>query len=69
MASGRSPRSSSSDATGRIDYEHIYWDQASVLAQVGALDISMLPALGADQSRVLVDAGAPLNTLVRTGRR
>jgi carboxymethylenebutenolidase len=47
----------------RIDSEHIYWDQASVLSQVGVLDIAALPALGADQSRVLVDPGAPLNTL------
>jgi len=48
---------------GRIDSEHIYWDQASVLVQVGLLDGSALPVLGAGQSQSLVDETAPLNTL------
>jgi carboxymethylenebutenolidase len=46
-----------------IDSEHIYWDQASVLAQVGLLDPAGLPVLGAGQARCLLD-GAPLNTLL-----
>jgi carboxymethylenebutenolidase len=54
---------------GRIDDEHIYWDQASVLAQVGLIDLATLPALGVDQSQVLVDGDAPLNAHVRAGRR
>jgi carboxymethylenebutenolidase len=38
---------------GLIDSEHIYWDQASVLAQVGLLDPNSLPVLGAAQARCL----------------
>ena len=40
---------------GLIDSEHIYWDQASVLVQVGLLDPTGLPVTGAKQ----VDALAP----------
>jgi carboxymethylenebutenolidase len=36
---------------GRIHHEHIYWDQASLLVQVGLLDPSRLPVTGADQAR------------------
>ena len=50
---------------GRIDNEHIYWDQASVLVQVGLLDGARLPVLGTEQSRSLVDSAAALNTLAR----
>ena len=32
-----------------IDSEHIYWDQASVLVQVGLLDPTGLPVTGAKQ--------------------
>ena len=38
---------------GLVDSEHIYWDQASVLAQVGLLDPGGLPVTGADQIRPL----------------
>ena len=38
---------------GRVHHEHIYWDQASVLAQVGAIDPARLPITGARQSRRL----------------
>ena len=43
--------------------EHIYWDQASLLAQVGALHPSTAPML-ADEARVLTDADYPLNQLI-----
>lgn len=33
---------------GKVDYEHVYWDQASVLVQVGLLDASRVPAFGAE---------------------
>ena len=33
---------------GKITHEHIYWDQASVLVQIGLLDPSHLPVNGAD---------------------
>jgi carboxymethylenebutenolidase len=35
---------------GKIASEHIYWDQASVLAQVGLLDPERLPVVGAGQA-------------------
>src|SRR6185437_806102 len=33
---------------GKIAYEHIYWDQASLLVQIGLLDQSKLPVTGAE---------------------
>ncbi|MDP2124842.1 MAG: nuclear transport factor 2 family protein [Parvibaculum sp.] len=35
----------------RISYEHIYWDQAGVLMQVGLLDPKGLPVTGAESAR------------------
>ncbi len=37
----------------KIAHEHIYWDQASLLAQVGLLDPKHLPAVGAEQAKRL----------------
>ena len=37
----------------KIAHEHIYWDQASLLAQVGILDANKLPIVGLEQSRRL----------------
>lgn len=37
----------------KIVHEHIYWDQASVLAQLGILDPKKLPIVGLEQSRKL----------------
>jgi carboxymethylenebutenolidase len=37
---------------GKIEHEHLYWDQASVLAQIGLLDPSTLPVLGAKSSEL-----------------
>jgi carboxymethylenebutenolidase len=39
---------------GLIAYEHIYWDQASLLAQLGVLDDATVPVLGSEQADVLV---------------
>jgi carboxymethylenebutenolidase len=47
----------------KIASEHIYWDQASVLLQLGVLDDSV-PALGADQGDRLRNADAPANKLM-----
>jgi carboxymethylenebutenolidase len=45
--------------------EHIYWDQASVLVQVGLLDPALIPAIcGVDQARKLLDGSLPSNTLM-----
>ncbi len=48
---------------GKISSEHIYWDQATVLIQLGLLDES-LPALGAKQVDRLLNRDAPANELI-----
>ena len=40
---------------GKIAGERIYWDQASVLAQVGLIDSEKLPATGSEASRKVVN--------------
>lgn len=37
----------------KIAHEHIYWDQASLLAQVGLIDPAILPVSGAEQADAL----------------
>ena len=37
----------------KIAHEHIYWDQASLLAQIGLLDSNNLPIKGIEQSKKL----------------
>lgn len=55
---------------GKIAGERIYWDQASVLAQVGLLDAGTLPVTGAEASRkVLQPAGQPSNGLIERAAR
>ncbi|UEM06852.1 dienelactone hydrolase family protein (plasmid) [Skermanella rosea] len=44
--------------------EHIYWDQASVLVQIGALKPDGLPVAGVETARKLVDPALPSNTLM-----
>ena len=39
---------------GKVAHEHIYWDQASVLVQVGLLDRVNLPVAGAEQAGSLM---------------
>lgn len=39
----------------KIAHEHIYWDQASLLAQVGILDTKNLPIKGIEESKRLQD--------------
>src|SRR3989338_4891602 len=39
----------------KIAHEHIYWDQGSLLAQVGLLDPKLLPVVGLQQARKLVE--------------
>ncbi len=38
----------------KIAHEHIYWDQACVLAQIGLLDPKKLPVTGAPQAEALL---------------
>jgi carboxymethylenebutenolidase len=44
---------------GRITHEHIYWDQASVLVQIGLLDPKGLPVGGAEVARKVADPSLP----------
>jgi len=40
---------------GKLAHEHIYWDQASVLKQIGLLTDSALPIFGAETARKVLD--------------
>lgn len=50
---------------GKVAYERIYWDQASLLVQVGLLDETQLPITGAVQAHKVLDKDLPANTLLR----
>lgn len=39
---------------GKVAHEHIWWDQASLLVQVGLLDPANLPVVGVEQARKLL---------------
>ena len=39
---------------GKIAHEHVWWDQASLLVQVGLLDAANLPVAGVEQARNLL---------------
>jgi len=54
---------------GKVAFERIYWDQASLLAQIGLLDASVLPVVGADQARVVCDPTRPRNELITRAER
>jgi carboxymethylenebutenolidase len=49
---------------GKIAHEHIYWDQASVLAQAGLLDTARLPITGARQAHKVLDPELQPNELI-----
>lgn len=49
---------------GKISSEHIYWDQATVLLQLGILK-GDLPVLGADQGDRLLNPSALANKLIK----
>ena len=49
----------------KLVHEHIYWDQASVLVQVGLLDANGLPVSGAEQAAKVVDKSLPSNALMQ----
>jgi len=40
---------------GKVAHEHIYWDQASVLVQLGLLDPSTLPVAGVETARKVLE--------------
>ena len=49
----------------KLYHEHIYWDQASVLVQIGALDPTGLPVAGIETAKKLLDETLPSNTLMK----
>jgi carboxymethylenebutenolidase len=52
----------------KVSSEHIYWDQASLLVQIGALDPSRLPVTGDEQAAKLLDEDRPCNELIKRAR-
>lgn len=54
---------------GKLASERIYWDQASVLVQVGLLERGTLPVTGIEQARKFEDDTLPSNTLIEAARR
>jgi carboxymethylenebutenolidase len=44
---------------GLVDSEHVYWDQATVLAQIGLLDPTGLPVTGAGQTALVASDADP----------
>ena len=50
---------------GKVAHEHIYWDQASVLVQLGLIDPDGLPVAGAESARKVLDPRLPANALIR----
>ena len=49
---------------GKLAHEHIYWDQASVLVQLGLLDASSLPVAGVESAHKALDPHLPSNALI-----
>src|SRR6266571_4045760 len=55
---------------GKVAHEHIYWDQASVLVQIGLLDAAKLPIGGVATAAKAIDPQLPSNLLIkRSGTR
>jgi len=50
---------------GKLAHEHIYWDQASVLVQIGLIDPAKLPVAGVESARKVLDPTLPANELMK----
>ncbi len=48
----------------KLVHEHIYWDQASVLVQLGLLDASSLPVAGVESAQKVIDPSLTSNGLM-----
>lgn len=46
----------------KIAHEHIYWDQATVLAQIGLIDTKGLPISGVEQTTRLLEVSQNIET-------
>lgn len=49
---------------GKLAHEHIYWDQASVLAQLGLIDASTLPVAGVESAEKVLNPKLASNELM-----
>jgi carboxymethylenebutenolidase len=49
---------------GKLAHEHIYWDQASVLAQLGLIETENLPVAGVETAEKVLDPSLPANKLM-----
>jgi carboxymethylenebutenolidase len=52
----------------KVAHEHLYWDQASVLVQVGLLDRT-LPVRGGEIAAQVLDPTQPMNELIHRASR
>jgi carboxymethylenebutenolidase len=50
---------------GKLAHEHIYWDQASVLVQLGLIDARELPVAGVESAEKVLNPKLPSNELMR----
>jgi carboxymethylenebutenolidase len=53
----------------KLAHEHLYWDQASVLVQLGLLDPAGLPVVGVEGTRSVLDRSIPLNGLIHRAQQ
>ncbi len=49
---------------GKVSHEHIYWDQACVLVQLGLLDPTGLPVSGNEGAKRLADPSLPSRSIL-----
>lgn len=52
----------------KLAHEHLYWDQASVLVQLGLLQPGGLPVVGVEGARSMLDRSIRLNGLIRRAK-
>jgi len=52
----------------KLAHEHLYWDQASVLVQLGLLNPAGLPVVGAEGARSVLDRSIRLNELLNRAK-
>jgi carboxymethylenebutenolidase len=52
----------------KLAQERLYWDQASVLVQLGLLEPEGLPVVGAEGARSVLDRSIQLNDLIRRAK-
>jgi len=52
----------------KLAHEHLYWDQASVLVQLGLLDPASLPVVGVEGTRSVLDRSIRLNALIHRAK-